>query len=112
MKNVWNASSGFLPKAENRMNPATIVSPAASTGERYAIRRDGSARASSLSRTKCLLMGRRKMRLVSGIRPHSAHPDADFLDVGFLDGLGRRKPAFGDDRDPVAKLARFVRSLR
>jgi hypothetical protein len=56
-------------------------------------------------------MGRRKMRFVAGIRPHSAHPDADFLDVGFLDGFGRRKPPFGDHRDPVANFEQFVEFL-
>src|SRR5207253_10161411 len=111
MKNVWNACSGFLPSAENSTKPATMVSTAAMSGDRYPISRDGSARASSSSRMARFLVCRRDMRGVAGIGPHAAHPYADFLDGRVADGLRGRQAALGDDGEPVAHLEELVELL-
>ena len=45
---------------------------------------------------------------VARIGPHAAHPDADLLDVRFLDRLRRRQPALGDHDQAIADLEQLV----
>src|SRR5437868_9293536 len=112
MKNVWNASTGFLPSAENKMNPATMVSAAAINGESHCMSRDGSARASSASRIARLFFALERARRVVRVGPHSAHPHADLFDVRFANRLGRRQPSFGDNGKPIADLEQLVQLFR
>src|SRR6266705_1575064 len=55
---------------------------------------------------------RREMGRIAGIRPHPAHPYADFLDIGFLDRFGRRQATLGDDRQAIAHFEQLVELFR
>src|SRR6516165_6527621 len=94
------------------MKPATIVSAAAITGDSQPISRDGSGRASSLSRMALLDTEGTRLAGGPGAGPHATHPHADLLDVGLADRLRRRQPTLRDHREPVAHLEQFVELLR
>src|SRR5438093_7194826 len=94
------------------MNPATIVSAAAISGESQPMSLEGSARASSLSRMADLIISVRDVRLAVRVRPHSAHPHADLLDIRLANGFRGREASLGDDHEPVAHLEELVQFFR
>src|SRR3954462_12108628 len=89
-----------------------MVNTAAINGDSHPISRDGSARASSLSRMLRLFVDAIDRNVACCVRPHAAHPYADFFDVRLAYRLQRRKPALRDDGDPVADFEQFVQLLR
>src|ERR1700742_3432521 len=85
----------------NRMTMVTIVSPIAISGETSAIVFDRSARFSSTSCMRRLLL----------VEVATAHQQSEFLARGLACRQRLRQPAVKHHRDPVGDLGEFVEVL-
>src|SRR5271167_324762 len=108
MKKTWKASSGFLPRRANNRNPTTRVAATANSVDSQLMRRDGSGRASSLTRIGQACGRSVGPRDALCTDERTAHQKSDVFGVGFTGGSWWRESAARDDREAVADLEQFV----